>query len=488
MENSFGAINWLVLVGFLVLTTAIGHLMRGNNKDMKGFFLGGKTIPWWAISGSIVATQTSALTFISVPAAVFKAGGNLTYIQITFGFIIGQIIMAFLFLKPYYENEIYSPYEFMANRIGAGVGQLARMLFMVGAMLSQGVRLLSTALILSVVTRLDLPLCIALIGGFAIIWTLMGGITTVIWTDVIQFGVFTIGALFAMLWIFGALPFGLEEIFSKLDDKAKLVMFDFSVDPRKTFTLWTGLIGCTLFQLGASSIDQVVTQRIMCCKNSADARKAVCLAAFGGISTYLMLAVGLALVIFYDWQPVPAAVAEVFSKEPDRVFPYFLVNSMPQGVSGLVIASLFAAGISTLDSALAALSQTSMTGIYRQYIRKDGDDAHYLKVSKLMVVMWGIILSLLALFFNSMQADGLLKLGLQMPGYVYGSLLGIALLALFRKGSFKGVIAGTITSVAAVMALNVAGISFFWWYPVGAVVMYVTALFFKPVQVELAAS
>ena len=482
MENitvSFGWINWSILLAFLAGTTLVGHLLKGDTSSVRGFFLGGRRMPWWAVGGSMIATQASALTFISVPAAVFMDGGDLTYLQMTLGFILGNVLMAMIFIKSYYHEEIYSPYDFMGRRLDPRVSQLARFLFIAGAILSQGVRFLSTALVLSVVTGLSLAVCIFIIAVFSMAWTLMGGITTVIWTDVIQFGVFTIGALFALYWIVDIVPGGIPEILAIADGKAKLALIDLSLDPRKTYTLWVGLFGCSIFQLGQNAIDQVSTQRLMCCKSAKDAQKALLFAATGSSMTYLMIAVGLGLVAFYHIIPLPRETAALMALEPDRIFPYFIVSQIPPGVSGLIIAALFAAGISTLDSALAALSQTFISGIYRPYIKKDADENHYLAASRAAVVLWVIVLSALALLFHMISSEGLLKLGLAVPGYVYGSLLGISICALFGRGSWGGILTGTVVSIGVVIALQVGKISFFWWYPVACIVL-ITVVFLFP--------
>ena len=477
-SETFGWLNWSILILFLTGTTLVGHRYRGKTSNIRGFFLGNRNMPWWAVGGSIVATQASALTFIAVPAAVFMKGGDLTYIQMTFGFIIGNILMALIFIKHYYHEEIYSPYDFMEKRLDSRVSQLARFLFMLGAVLSQGVRLLSTALILSVVTGLSIGACIIIIGVFSTIWTLMGGITTVIWTDVVQLCVFTLGAVFALFWVLNIIPGGLKEVLAIADENSKLKLIDLSLDPRKTYTLWVGLFGCSFFQFGQNAIDQVSTQRLMCCRNAREARKALYLATSGVSMTYLMLAVGLGLVAFYNINPLSAENAALWAHEADRIFPYFIVTEIPPGISGLIIAALFAAGISTLDSALAALSQTSITGIYRQFIKKNAAEQHYLLASKVSVILWALILSLLAGIMNSVSNEGLLKLGLKVPGYVYGSLLGIAFLAIIGRGSWNGIVTGTILSIGAVLGLQALGVSFFWWYPVACIVLLCVALAF----------
>ncbi|MBW3552426.1 MAG: sodium/solute symporter [Gemmatimonadetes bacterium] len=474
--TSFGVINWIVLGAFLLGTTLVGHRLRGDPSRMEGFFLGGRNIPWWAVAASLIATKTSALTFIAVPGFIFAAGGDLRYLQITLGMILGNILMAVLFIRAYYQEEIYSPYDYMENRLGTGVSQLARLLFFVGVVLSQAVRLLATALVLSVITGLSLPECILIMGVFAVAWCLMGGITTVIWTDFVQWAIYTLGAVVVVFWITGAVPDGVAGILRLADEQAKLRLLDLSVDPGATYTLWVGLVGMAVFELGQNAIDQVVTQRALCCANEREARKAVYAAAFGALTFYLMAFVGLGLVAFYTLNPPDPATAALLQRQPDRVFPLFLVERMPPGLSGLLIASIFAAGISTLDSALTALSQTTVAGLYQRYVRRGASERHYLRVSRGLIVAWAGVLCGLALAFHFYSTEGLLNLGLSVPGYVYGALLGIALLALWRRGTPAGIGIGVVASTGAVLALQAAGVAFFWWYPVACLVVIGCAL------------
>lgn len=471
METSFGATNWIVLAAFLLGTTWIGHRLRGDSDRLEGFFLGGRAIPWWAVAASLIATKTSALTFIAVPGFIFAAGGDLRYLQITLGMILGNVLMALIFIRPYYQERIYSPYDYMENRLGAGVSQLARLLFFGGVVLSQAVRLLATALVLSVITGLSLPECILIMGAFAAVWCLMGGITTVIWTDFVQWAIYTVGAVLVVVWLVGAIPDGLEGVLRLADERAKLRLLDLSLDPSATYTLWVGLVGMTIFELGQNAIDQVVTQRALCCADAREARKAVYAAAFGALTFYLMAFVGLGLVAFYALHPPDAATAEMLARQPDRVFPLFLVERIPPGLSGLLIASIFAAGISTLDSALAALSQTTLSGLYQRYVRVHAEEAHYLRVSRGLIVAWAAVLCGLALAFHFFSSEGLLNLGLSVPGYVYGALLGIALLSLWRRGTMASIGVGAAGSIALVLWLQAMGVAFFWWYPAATLVV-----------------
>lgn len=476
METSFGVINWTVLGVFLLGTTLVGHRLRGDNTRLEGFFLGGRGIPWWAVAASLIATKTSALTFIAVPGFIFAAGGNLTYLQITLGMILGNLLMAIVFIRAYYEEKIYSPYDFMENRLGTGVSQLARTLFFGGVVLSQAVRLLASALVLSVITGLWLPECILIMGVFAVVWSVMGGITTVIWTDFVQWAIYTLGAIIVVFWITGAIPDGIQGILAIADEQAKLALLDLSLDPTATYTLWVGLVGMAVFELGQNAIDQVVTQRALCCANAKEAQKAVYASAFGALTFYLMAFVGLGLVAFYTLNPPQGTTAELLARQPDRVFPLYLVEQLPPGLSGLLIASIFAAGISTLDSALTALSQTTVSGVYQRYVRTNAPESHYLRVSRGLIVAWAGVLCGLALLFHFYSTEGLLNLGLRVPGYVYGALLGIALLALWRRGTPLGIGIGVVASILVVLGLQALNVAFFWWYPAACLVVVGCAL------------
>jgi solute:Na+ symporter, SSS family len=482
MTPHFGAVDWVVLVAFLLGTTFVGHALRGDASRLEGFFLGGRALPWWAVSASLMSSKTSALTFIAVPGFIFAAGGDLRYLQITLGMVLGNVLMAKIFIPAYYEERIYSPYDFMENRLGTAVSQLARLLFFVGVVLSQSVRLLATALVLSVISGFTMPTCIVIMAIFGVVWSIFGGINTVVWTDVVQWIIYTLGAVVAVAAVINLVPGGASNILAIADERAKLTFIDLSLDPKKTYTLWVGLIGMGFLELGQSSIDQVVTQRSLCCSSAREAQKAFYASIVGALTFVLMALVGLGLVAFYALHPPQGSTAALLAQQPDRVFPLFLVEQMPTGLSALLIASIFAAG--AINSALAALSQTSVSGVYQRYVRRRASEQHYLTVSRVLIVAWAAVLAGLALVFHQSNNQGLLNLGLRVPGYVYGALLGIALLALWRRGTAPGIMVGVMASIAAVLWMQAEEVAFFWWYPAGCAVMIVVALAISRARVK----
>ena len=480
---TFGWINWGVVVVVMLGTTLLGHLLKGKSSGVEGFFLGGRNLPWWAVSASIMASQISAVTVIALPGAIFAKGGNLLFLQGTLlGFVVAKFLMSWLFVKAYYEKQIYSPYDFIENRLGAGASHLSRGLFMGGAILGHGVRLLTVALLLGVVMEIPVGQSILIIGVFAVIWTLMGGITTVIWTDFVLFCVIVAGAVVSLLVIVGGLPLGLAEAVRELDEAAKLRIIDVATDPAKTWTVWTGLVCFTIFELAQNSVDQVITQRMMCCRNYQEARKAV-LGSLGiVVFTLLLSGVGLGVWLFYQHNPPDAAAAAFLAEQPSRAFPYFIMHEMPVGVSGLLIAGIFAAGISTLDSALAALAETTVNVIYRKWVRPAASERQCLRMSRISVAGWGVALSLLAYLADRLvRNEGLLNLAYKVPVLTYGPLLMIALFALARRGSFAAILSGTIASAGSALALLIliridfVQLDEFWIYPVSCLVFLVVA-------------
>jgi len=480
----FGFVNWLVLGSFMLVTTWVGHLFSKNNKGLDGFFLGGDGLPWWAVSGSIMASQISAVTIVALPGAIFREGGNLLFLQGSLiGFVIAKFLMVCLFLKPFYEKKIYSPYEFIENRLGGKVAHLSRGLFLISAILGHSIRLLTVALVLSVVVNISIGYSVLVIGIFAIAWTLMGGMTTVIWTDCILFIVMIFGAIFSLFYILGELPFGVSQALIELDTAAKLKLIDISMDPAKTWTIWTCIFCFTIFELAQNSVDQVITQRMMCCRNYKDARKAVLGSLVIVLFTLLMAAVGLGIWLYYQHFHLNVDEAAFLTEQPSRAYPFFVVRELPIGLSGLIIAGIFAAGISTLDSALAALSETCVNGYYRKWFKPTASEAHILKVSRVSVVFWGIFLSLLAYAAGRLvQDEGLLNLAYKAPVLTYGPMLMIALLALFRRGNVRSIFVGSIAAVLSALTLLVSmskglvQIDQFWIYPISCLV-FIVALY-----------
>lgn len=455
--------DWIVVAVYMVFTTWLGERLSGKQSSIKDFFLGGRKLPWWAVTGSMIATEISALTFIGVPGGVYAAQGDWTYLQWGIGSIIARFAVAYWLVPLYYQKEIYSPYDFMGERLGEGVRRLVTFLFSLGAILGASVRVVVTAVILKVVTGMDATLCIVVIGAFAVLWTFLGGMQTVIWTDVIQFCLFIFGGVLAFVWLVSTLGWSeivsLNQVVTQDGESLnKMRIFDLRTpfeDPALKFTLWVGIIAMPFQNFAAFGVDQLNTQRMFCCGNVKDARKAMCWSSVSLVITLLMLAVGSGLFAWYQSKPPTPELAQLFAEDTNNVFPIWITTVVPAGLSGLILAGAFAAAISSLDSILAALSQTSLSILYgRERLEAEGSGKEMVFRSRIAVAIWGVILSLVSFgLWEAHQAGNkdLIGLAFGMVAYTFGPLLGVLLTAIFFRGvPVKGLIVGVFLSIALV--------------------------------------
>lgn len=482
--TSFGALDWGIVIGYLVVTTILGERLAGKQATIREFFLGGKKLPWYAVAGSIISTEISAVTFLSVPYVVFKDGGDCTYLQFgLIGSFLARLIVGYVLVPAYYQREIYSPYDYLGHRLGESVKRITSALFAVGGIFSQAARLYLTAVVLELVlpanvlaaaeawTGLDpLAFSIVAMGAVAIVWTLLGGMSTVIWTDVISFGVFLLGAGAALIAIVNRLDGGFQELVSVGMEAGKFRLIDASLDPAKTYTIWIAAFAVTIGNVGAYGMDQLMAQRMFCCRNEREARKAVVWSSVAVGITILVSLVGIGLYAFYRANPLSGESLSLFQAKGDRIFPIFILNEIPSGLSGLVIAGVFAAAIAGLDSIFVALAQTVMSTIVlprraRELERRGARDGlaaaqaegRSVTISKLLVVAAGIVMSLVAIGMDEIAKhyDSILDLALGLATYYQGGLLAAFLLAFlpFSKDG-HGLKWSVPLSVLAVFALN----------------------------------
>jgi len=288
VENtSLTLLNFLILFSFLGFVTVMGHKLSGGIKSRKDFFNAGGGLPWWAVSTSIIATVVSSVTFISVPTAVFKDGGNLFYVQILLGLMIAKVLTAWVMARPIHESHSCNTiFDYIGKRTDAKIGNFSMILGLCLTSLNTAVRLLTTALVLSVVSGFSLFICTIVVVLFAILWSWIAGLKTVIWTDFLLFIIFTLGALFCVFWISNSIEMSFSDAWSHLGERGKLALFDFSVNPTRTYTIWAGLIGVTLGNFALSGT-QATFQRIKACRSVKDAQKAFSFSAISTIDTHL---------------------------------------------------------------------------------------------------------------------------------------------------------------------------------------------------------
>ncbi len=453
-HEQFTHIDWFVVGCYLLLTTWVGHLLKGTQSTIKDFFLGGRSLPWQAVSGSIIATEISGVTFIGVPGMIYAAGGDFTYIQWGIGSIIARIIVGIYFVRVFYQREIYSPYDYMGNRLGENAKRLATLIFQVGGILGQSVRVLVAALALKVVTPLEFDHCIWIIGLFAVGWTLMGGMRTVIWTDVMQFFLFVGAGLFSLFWIIGKIDGGWSQMIQIGTEADKFNLFNLTSDPAVGFTLWVAIIAVPFQNLSAFGVDQLNAQRMFCCRNAKDARKAMIASSGALLLTLLMLFVGAGLFAYYETMRLAGTEPSIFTKDTNTVFPVWIVTELPVGIRGLILAGIFAAAISSLDSILAALSQTTL-GLLKPVTGENAEKKR-LMLSRILVLGWGVLLSIFAIELDSLRGKvNVVVLAFGMISYTTGPMLGMFLASLLTpKASVKGLAVGFMLSFILVASLR----------------------------------
>ncbi|MAF66996.1 MAG: hypothetical protein CMJ84_15235 [Planctomycetes bacterium] len=471
--SHFGGFDWAVVFGLLALTTFVAGRMAGSQRSLRDFFLGGRRLPWYAVAASIVATEISAVTFISLPSVVARPGGDLTYLQLgLIGSLCAKAVIALVLVPAYYEREIYSPYDYMGARLGGGARLTASALFALGGVLGQAARVYLTAVVLEVILAGELawvevhtglpPLVSAgvAIGVVAVAWTLIGGIATVVWTDGILFLLFLVGIGVSLIAVHGHLEGGFGGALEGAWEAGKLRLIDFDPSPVKSYTIWTAAIASTWGMVGFYGTDQLIAQRLLCCRTAVEARRAVIASYAAMIVTCLVAAVGLGLWAFAAEHPQSATALALASDQADRAFPAFILEALPAGAKGLVLAGAFAAAISSLDSILAALSQTILSAVVVPVLRRRGrelEPAAALRASRLLVVLCAVLLCSLAVWIDRVAEDyaSILDLALAVASYTGGALIaGFCLAFLGRSRAGAGLVFSAPLSVLAVFAVT----------------------------------
>ncbi|HRR98896.1 MAG TPA: hypothetical protein P5128_01470 [Candidatus Sumerlaeia bacterium] len=472
LPSRFNSLSWAVVAAYVLFTTWFGHAMSGKQATIRDFFLGGRKLPWWAVSGSIIATEISAMTLVGVPAFLWATTGNMAYMVLGIGTIVGRILVAFLFVPAYYEQEIYSPYEYIGNKLGARARKMTSYLFMIGGALGQGTRVLLTAMVFRVLLGDTFPAwmgesgaihaSIWFVGVFAVLWTFMGGIVTVIWTDVVQFLIFVFSALVTLAVVIitlGQQGISIGTMVNTAYEAGKLHWLNWDFDLSMNYTFWAAIIASSLGSLGAYGTDQLMVQRAFCCKNEKDARKALIWSSVSQVIMIICLFVGVGLWYFYQKANIPnVGPAELHPIEVsnNNVLPVFIKYRVHPLIGGFIVAGIFAAAISSLEGILSALAEQSISSL-RAAGKLKGTDADHIRQSRFFVCIWGVVLCAMASgFWEVWQGKGLIiELALSVVGLTAGGILGTFILALnpkLRRGSRALPWAATL-SVMTVLAV-----------------------------------
>jgi SSS family solute:Na+ symporter len=464
-------IDLLVLVGYLLSVAAIGIWLGRGTRELTAYLLGDRQLPWWAILGSIVATETSTATFLSVPGIAFAAGGDLRFLQLAFGYLLGRMLIRGLLLPLYFRAQIFTAYQVLDERFGGATKRVAALIFLVTRNLSDGLRLFLTAIVLAKIVQAPLPLCVVAIGLVTILYTLVGGIKAVIWNDCIQFVVYMIGALVAGLVIVGRLPDGMATVVAFGQREGKFRLFDFAWDPSDPFTFWAALVGGTFLTLGTHGTDQMIVQRYLCAKSQADAGRALVWSAVVVLVQFAMfLLLGVGLAAFYEVHP---RGADFMSN--DEVFATFIVDELPagRGVIGIVLAAVFAASMSTLSSSINSSAASAVTDLYLPSDHgQSRSDGRRLRASRIATVAFGLLqiaIGIVAKNFAQSVVSDVLAIASFSAGLLLGLFaLGVLTPSVRQPAAAVGLIVGLSCLIGAKFGLPRIGESWIiaWtWFP-----------------------
>jgi SSS family transporter len=477
----FSTIDYLVLLVYLAGITIFGMRFRRAQRTVKDYFLGARNTSWIIICLSIVATETSTLTLIGVPALAFgtfarpEQGGTLTYLQVLIGYVIGRFIIARLFLPSYFTGDLLTAYALLERRFGAGARHVAASLFLIMRALAEGVRVFAASLVLSAVLASSFPAIphlwlwsIALVGVLTLIYTFEGGIAAVIWTDLIQFVIYVGGSLLAAYELVHLTPGGWPAIVHTASAAGKLQVFSFSWDLSVPFTFWAGVVGGTFLTNASHGTDQLLVQRLLTCRNLRDSQKAIITSGFIVLLQFvLFLGIGIMLYAYYQTVPPPAITTN------DEIFPRFIVTTLPHGISGLVIAAIFAAAMSNLSGSLNSLASTTVIDFYQPLRGGRISDERLLALSRWCTAMWGLVLIAIAVIARGWGS--VFTAGLTAASIVYGPMLGAFLLGvLTTRANSVGAITGMTVATAVMLVIwSTTSLAWTWYVLVGSSVCWI---------------
>ena len=461
----FNTADWLIIAAYLLGIIGLGVWFGKDQRNTRDYFLGSKNIPWWGIGLSIVAAETSALTIISVPAMSF--GANIAFIQVIIGYVIARIILAIVMVPHYLKGEIYSPYQLLEGAFGQSARKLAAGFFLISETLAAGVRVYVASIpvklmlgekLLSIGTGDPILGSILLFVVLSLIYTYIGGVKAVIWTDAVQFGLFMAGGIFTLLYFPSLMEGGLSGAFAQARAGGKLIWLYPAFSLSLPFNIWMGVIGGTFVVLSSHGAEQLIVQRVLACKSVADGQKALALSAVLIFPLFLVfLLVGALLWAFYQSHPMRIPIPEIRAgsgiKANDYIYPIFMMTEVPHVLRGCLIVAILAAAMSSVSSALTSLASVSTMDFVKAMTSGRWSEKAYLNFSKYSTVIWAAVLILIA--YLSREVAYVLNAAFSLRGLTSGALLGSLVLVLFWKtGRALPIFVGMIGSFAAMIYIS----------------------------------
>jgi solute:Na+ symporter, SSS family len=472
LTGSLHSVDLVVLVAYFAAVVLLGIWMGRGQRQLSDYLLGGRDLPWWAILGSIVATETSTATFLSVPGIAYD--GDLRFLQLAIGFIIGRTLVVYFLLPHYFRGNLFTAYQVLDRRFGGATKSTASLVFLLARTFSDGLRLFLAALVLEKILGWSMPACIVIIGIATIFYTFFGGIKSVIWNDCLQFVIYMAGGVLAGIVILNRLPGGLSEVAEFAAEQDKLRLIDFDFDFTQKYTFWAGVVGGTFLSLGTHGTDQMLVQRYLCARSQRDAGRALLLSGFVVLLQFtLFLLLGVALAAFYHRFEPPSEL------RPDEVFATFIVNELPAGIGliGLTLAAVFAAAMSTLSSSLNSSASSAVNDLYLPLRRRSATPHHQIGVSRLLTVFFGIAqigVAIAGIYLARSVVDNVLDIA----SFTAGLLLGLfALGVLTTRVGQSAALSGLLVGLAVLTVIKfLTPIAWPWYALIGTLTTFFAGL------------
>ncbi len=423
MHEAFTTLDVVVLVAYILAVTAFGTWLGRRQSGARDYFLAGHGIPWWAICLSVVATETSALTFISAPATSYTS--DFWFLQLVFGYLVGRILVATVLLPRYFAGQLDTAYALLGERFGPSTRRFTSIIFMVTRAFADSIRVFAAAIPIQLVTGMSYTQSIVIAGVFTVIYTYYGGLKAVVWIDVVQMFLYVLGGVAALIVLTQLVPGGLGGIVEagQAADKFRIIHLEGGFASARW--LLTGLVGGAFLSMASHGVDHIIVQRLLASKSLGDAKKAVVGSGVLVILQFaLFLFVGVGLFAYYGGREFAT---------PDEIFPLFIVEGLPPGLSGLIVAGILAAMMSTVSSSLNSLASATTHDIYAPLTGRT-DEEHLMRMGRRFTLLWAAILIGGALLFQLVQqGTPIVVIALQVASFTYGGLLGGFLLAVLSK-------------------------------------------------------
>ena len=480
-----------VVLVYTAGTFSLGLFLARGQATVRDYFATGRRAPWGVVMASIVATETSTATVVSIPGFAF--GTDLTFLQLVLGYLAGRAIITVLLLPGYFRGEYLTAYQVLAERFGTGVGRLAATIFLATRNLADGLRLMAAGLVLAAAlltwpaagaaaaglapglapSTALLVVSILAVGAITTAYTCLGGLTAVLWTDLVQLAVYLGGSLVAAVVLLDLIPGGWTEVAAAGAEAGRFRLLDFSLDPTRSYTFWSGLVGGACFTVATHGTDQLIVQRYLCSRSQGAAGRALLWSGVVVLAQFaLFLIIGVMLYVYYTGQApdVVAALSRGGQLQTDRIFPTFIVTALPSGVRGLMVAAIVAAAMSTLSSSLTASASTTLADFYLPATGGRRPAGHYLSVARRATVAWGVVQTAVALAAIPVS-QRIVDEVLGISSFTNGLILGVFLLGLAGYRRNTTAYAGMTTGAAVMLGVRLfTGVSWQWYVLIGAAV------------------